>query len=127
MPPPPSPSAVRQRCLHHGRTAVLADTSYRFKTAARPLTKTPHAHGILTLDRASDFQTARFVRRLRRRAQPLSRVEIDPRELLHFISAGWSPMNEMCERAEFSERAIYDRSKAIMEYYHLPFDAPPPR
>ena len=58
---------------------------------------------------------------------PLAQVEIDPMELLKFIMAGWAPMNEMCDRAGMSERAIYDRSKAIMNYYHLPFDVPPPR
>ena len=60
-------------------------------------------------------------------SEVLSQVQIDPRELLQFIMAGWGPMNEMCERAGMSERAIYDRSKAIMHYYHLPFDEPPPR
>ena len=59
--------------------------------------------------------------------EALSQVQIDPRELLQFIMNGWGPMNEMCERAGMSERAIYDRSKAIMGYYHLPFDVPPPR
>ncbi len=53
-------------------------------------------------------------------------MEIDLRELLQFIMAGGGPMNEMCERAGISERAIYERSKAIMSYYHLPFDEPPP-
>ena len=59
--------------------------------------------------------------------EALSQIQIDPRELLQFILDGWGPMNEMCERAGLSERAIYDRSKAIMEYYHLPYDVPPPR
>ena len=59
--------------------------------------------------------------------EALAQVEIDPIELLGFIMKGWGPMNEMCERAGLSERAIYDRSKAIMEYYHLPYDVPPPR
>ena len=63
----------------------------------------------------------------KREGEPLARVEIDPMELLRFIMAGWAPMNAMCERAGLSERAIYDRSKAIMHYYHLPFDVPPPR
>lgn len=53
-------------------------------------------------------------------------MQIDPRELLQFITDGWGPMNEMCERAGMSERANYDRSKAIMGYSHLPFDVPPP-
>lgn len=57
---------------------------------------------------------------------PLAQVEIDPMELLKFIMDGWAPMNQMCEQADLSERAIYDRSKAIMNYYHLPFDVPPP-
>ena len=57
----------------------------------------------------------------------LAQVEVDHMELLKFIMAGWAPMNEMCEQADLSERAIYDRSKAIMNYYHLPFDVPPPR
>ena len=38
--------------------------------------------------------------------EALSQVQIDPRELLQFIMKGWAPMNEMCERAGFSERAI---------------------
>lgn len=59
--------------------------------------------------------------------EALSQVQIDPRELLQFIMKGWAPMNEMYERAGFSERAIYERSKAIMGYYGLPFDVPPPR
>ena len=55
-----------------------------------------------------------------------AKVEIDPMELLRFIMKGWWPMNEMCDRAGLSERAIYDRSKAIMEYYHVPYNVPPP-
>jgi hypothetical protein len=62
----------------------------------------------------------------KREGEPLAQVEIDPMELLQFIMAGWAPMNEICERAGLSERAIYDRSKAIMHYYNLPYDVPPP-
>ena len=58
---------------------------------------------------------------------PLAQVEVDPMELLNFIMAGWAPMNAMCDRAGVSERAIYDRSKAIMNYYHLQIEVPPPR
>jgi hypothetical protein len=32
----------------------------------------------------------------------------------------------MCDRAKMFERGIYDRSKAVFEYFGLPFDAPPP-
>jgi hypothetical protein len=35
-------------------------------------------------------------------------------------------MNVICEQAGLSERAIYDRTKAVMEYFGIPFDAPPP-
>lgn len=42
-------------------------------------------------------------------------------ELLRFI-----PMNEMFERAGASEVAIFQRTKAVMEYYKMPFDVPPP-
>ena len=35
-------------------------------------------------------------------------------------------MNAMCDRAEMLERGIYGRSKAIFEYFGLPFDAEPP-
>ena len=34
-------------------------------------------------------------------------------------------MNEMCERAGMSERQIYDRTKAVIEYFNLPFYAGP--
>jgi len=47
-------------------------------------------------------------------------------ELIHFISAGFEPMNEMFDRAGAPEMAIYQRTKAVMEYYNMPFDAPPP-
>lgn len=62
----------------------------------------------------------------KRLGEPTAQVLLDPLELIRFISAGFTPMNEMFERAGASEIAIYLRSKAVMEYYHLPFDAPPP-
>lgn len=49
-----------------------------------------------------------------------AQVEIDPMELLRFITKGWAPMNEMCERAGLSGQAIYDRSEAIIEYTICP-------
>ena len=33
---------------------------------------------------------------------------------------------QICDRGEMFERLIYDRSKAVFEYFNLPFDAPPP-
>ncbi len=54
-------------------------------------------------------------------------VSIEPLEILRFISGGFVPMNEMCEKAGMSERQIFDRTKAVFEYFNLPFDVPPPR
>jgi hypothetical protein len=53
-------------------------------------------------------------------------VTSDPLALLKFIKRDFMPMNLMCERAEMPERGIYDRSKAVFEYFSLPFDAQPP-
>lgn len=58
--------------------------------------------------------------------EPSAHVVIDPLELIHFVASGFTPMNAMFERAGESEMAIYRRTKAVMEYYRLPFDAPPP-
>ena len=54
-------------------------------------------------------------------------VELDPLELLRFVARDFAPMNLMCEHAGLSERAIYDRTKEVMEYFDFPFDVPPPR
>jgi hypothetical protein len=35
-------------------------------------------------------------------------------------------MNIMCDRAGLAERLIYDRSKAVFEYFGMPFNAEPP-
>ena len=53
-------------------------------------------------------------------------ITFDPLDLLNFIKHDFMPMNLMCERAEMSERGIYDRTKAVFEYFGLPFDAEPP-
>lgn len=58
--------------------------------------------------------------------QPTVGVEFDPVELLHFLSRDFAPMNIICDRGQMFERLIYDRSKAVFEYFGLPFDAPPP-
>jgi hypothetical protein len=44
--------------------------------------------------------------------RPNVAVKYDRLELLRFVSNDFSPMNVMCERAEMTERMIYDRSKA---------------
>ena len=54
------------------------------------------------------------------------KVTCDPLDLIKFIKRDFMPMNLMCERAEMSERGIYDRTKAVFEYFNLPFDAEPP-
>ncbi len=53
-------------------------------------------------------------------------VTFDPLDLLNFIKHDFAPMNAMCDRAAMIERGIYDRTKAIFEYFGLPFDAEPP-
>lgn len=53
-------------------------------------------------------------------------VTCDPADLLRLISADIVPMNTMCERAGMFERLIYDRTKAVFEYFCLPFDSQPP-
>ena len=53
-------------------------------------------------------------------------LRLDPVELLGFISSGFAPMNEMCDRANISEFDIWRRTKAIFEYFSFPFDVPPP-
>ena len=63
---------------------------------------------------------------LKVQGQPQVQVQINPLEVVHFISGGFAPMNEMCERAGMSERQIFQRTKAVFEYFNLPFDAPQP-
>jgi hypothetical protein len=53
-------------------------------------------------------------------------VECKPLELLSLVCDDFGPMNIMCERAQMSERAIYDRSKAVFEYFGMPFNSEPP-
>jgi len=55
--------------------------------------------------------------------KPNVAVNYNPLELLHFIGKDFVPMNAMCDRAEMSERLIYDRTKAVVGYFALPFDA----
>lgn len=54
------------------------------------------------------------------------KVTCDPLDLIKFIKQDFLPMNLMCERAGISERGIFDRTKAVFEYFNLPFDAEPP-
>ena len=53
-------------------------------------------------------------------------VEFDRIELLEFLRADFGPMNAICERGGMFDQLIYERTKAIFEYFKLPFDALPP-
>ena len=59
---------------------------------------------------------------LKVKGQEQVKVSIDPLEVVRFISGGFVPMNEMCERAGMSGRQIFDRTKAVFGYFNLPFD-----
>ena len=52
-------------------------------------------------------------------------VACDPFDLLNLLKRDFAPMNLMCERAGMFEDRIYDRTKAIFEYFSLPFDVEP--
>jgi hypothetical protein len=53
-------------------------------------------------------------------------IAFDALDLLNFIKQDFMPMNAMCDRGQMSEGGIYDRSKAVFEYFGLTFDAEPP-
>ena len=52
-------------------------------------------------------------------------VSLDPLEVVRFISGGFAPMNEMCERAGMRESQIYLRTKDVFGYFNLPFEEDP--
>ena len=54
--------------------------------------------------------------------EPLVKVEYDRLELLEFLRADFGPMNALCERGGMFERLIDARTKAIFEYFELPFN-----
>ena len=58
--------------------------------------------------------------------QPNVGVEYDTVQLLRFLGGDFPHMNLICDRGQMFERLIYDRSKAVFEYFGLPFDAEPP-
>ncbi len=59
---------------------------------------------------------------LKLKGQQQVKVSISPLEVAQFISGGFVPMNEMCERAGMNERQIFERTKEVFEYFNLPFD-----
>ena len=58
--------------------------------------------------------------------QPKVNALVEPREIAQFLTLPFEPMNQMCERAGMSERQIFLRTKAVIEYFGLPFDAEMP-
>lgn len=49
-------------------------------------------------------------------------VEFDVKELLAFLSRDFAPMNLICQKAEMFEDRIEQRTRAIFEYFRLPYD-----
>lgn len=52
-------------------------------------------------------------------------VEFDRIELLHFLSGDFGPLNSLCERGGMFDGLIYDRTKAVFEYFGLPYNGGP--
>ena len=55
--------------------------------------------------------------------QPGVAVSCEPLELLSFLKRDLMPMNMICERAGMFEERIYDRTKAVFDYFGMSFDA----
>jgi hypothetical protein len=53
-------------------------------------------------------------------------VTCNPLDLFNLLTQDFLPMNLMCERAGLDEDRIFDRTKALFEYFGLPFDEQPP-
>ncbi len=58
--------------------------------------------------------------------QPQVKVSCDPLEVLRLLQRDLVHMNVICDRAEMFERYIYDRTKAVFDYFDLPSEAEPP-
>jgi len=52
-------------------------------------------------------------------------VTFDPMDILSFLKRDFMPMNVICERAEMFEDRIFNRTKAVFEYFGLPFGRQP--
>lgn len=59
---------------------------------------------------------------LKVQGQPQVQVQINPLEVVQFISGDFAPMNEICECAVMTERQFFERTKAAFGYFNLPFD-----
>lgn len=49
-------------------------------------------------------------------------VQFDPREIITLLWTDLQHMNQICDRAQLSEQSVYQRTKAVFEYFGLPFD-----
>jgi hypothetical protein len=54
------------------------------------------------------------------------KVTCEPLDMIKFLKRDFMPMNMMCERAGMFERYVYDRTRAVFDYFNLPFDVEPP-
>lgn len=50
----------------------------------------------------------------------------DPLDLLNLLKRDLLHMNLVCERAGMFQNRALDRTKAVFEYFGLPFEAEPP-
>ena len=57
--------------------------------------------------------------------QPTVNVQCDPQEVLRFISLDFAPMNLICERAAMFQDRIERRTRAILDYFCLPYNDEP--
>ena len=58
--------------------------------------------------------------------RPQVQVEFEPTELLSFLARDLGHMNAMCERGGVFEHLIQERTRAVFEYFGLPYDVAPP-
>jgi hypothetical protein len=56
--------------------------------------------------------------------KPTVAVTCDPLYLLDFLKRDFVAMNLVCERADMFEDRIEQRTKAVFEYFGLPYAAP---
>jgi len=63
---------------------------------------------------------------LQKEGQVQVAVTCEPLDMVNFIKRDFLPMNLMCERAGMFEDRIYDRTKAVFEFFNLPFETEPP-
>jgi hypothetical protein len=54
--------------------------------------------------------------------RPQVQVEFEPTELLHFLARDFGHMNVMCERGGVFEQLVEERTRAVFQYFGLPYD-----